>query len=235
MFDPSHINPRTHPKLTRRKIDELIVQGEGTRLEFKRYFSSPEKIAKELIAFANTKGGIILFGVDDDGSVYGLHSEKSELEEIEHTSDFLCEPPISVEWQVVQWSNGKDIIAVIVSESDTKPHTLVEYEKSGKRAVTINPIGYVRVGDKSMPASREVMKVMQSRQRDAPPLRIAIGFNEKELFEYLEENGRVTVDEFADLVNISRRRASKIIVDLVRAGTLLLHTVETKQFFTLAE
>lgn len=234
MFDPSHINLRTHPKLTRRKIDELIIQGEGARLEFKRYFSSPEKIAKELIAFANTKGGIILFGVDDDGSVYGLHSEKSELEEIEHTSDFLCEPPIPVEWQVVQWSNGKDIIAVMVSESDTKPHTLVEYEKSGKRANT-TPVGYVRVRDKSMPASREVMKVMQSMQRDSPPLRIAIGFNEKELFEYLEEHGRVTVDEFADLVNISRRRASKIIVDLVRAGTLLLHTVETKQFFTLTE
>ena len=222
-------------KITRRDVMDLLAKGEGLQVEFKRHFSSPEKIAKEMIAFANTKGGTILFGVDDDGSVYGLHSEKSELSEIEHTSQFLCDPPIDVICDVIPWSGQKDIIAVTVPLSENKPHTLVEFDSSGKRILNGARIGFVRVRDKSLQASKEVMKVMQSGQKDAPPLKIAIGFNEKALFEYLEENERISVGEFADLVNISRRRASKILVDLVRAGTLLLHTIETKEFFTLAE
>ena len=79
-------------RVSRKDAMALIAEGEGLRIEFKRHFSSPEKIAKEMIAFANTKGGTILFGVDDDGSVFGLQSEKSELSEIEHTSQFLCDP-----------------------------------------------------------------------------------------------------------------------------------------------
>ncbi len=222
-------------KVTRREVMALIREGEGLLVEFKRHFSSPEKIAKEMIAFANTKGGTILFGVDDDGSVYGLQSEKSEISEIEHTSQFLCDPPINVFCDIIPWSGKKDVIAVTVNASADKPHTLVEYDAAGKRVVNGSRIGFIRVRDKSMQASKEVMQVMRSKQEGAAPLRIAIGHNEKILFEYLEENGRITVMDFANLVNISRRRASKILVDLVRAGTLLLHTVETAEFFTLRD
>jgi predicted HTH transcriptional regulator len=222
-------------RVTRKEAMALIAEGEGLRIEFKRHFSTPEKIAKEMIAFANTKGGTILFGVGDNGDIIGLHSEKSEITEIEHTSRFLCDPPIEVRCDIIPLNGHKDIIAVTVPQSDEKPHTLVEYDSSGKRILNGERTGFIRVQDKSMQASKEVMKVMRAAQPDAPPLRIAIGYNERVLFEYLEENGKITVMEFADLVNISRRRASKILVDLVRAGTLLLHTVETPEFFSLAE
>ena len=222
-------------KLTRKDVVFMINDGEGLRVEFKRHFSSPEKIAKEMIAFANTKGGTILFGVDDDGTVVGLHSEKSELTEIEHTSKFLCEPPIEFRADVIPWSGSKDVIAVRVFPSSNKPHTLVEYDVSGKRVAGGTRIGFVRVQDKSMQASEEVMGVLRSNRTDAPALRIAIGHNERVLFDYLKQYERITVAEFGDLVNISRRRASKILVDLVRARTLFLHTVEAAEFFTLAE
>jgi predicted HTH transcriptional regulator len=83
-------------------------------------------------------------------------------------------------------------------------------------------------------ASKEVKKVMEGTHPDAPPLKLTIGHNERALFDFLEENERITVPEFADLVNISTRRASKILVSLVRSGTLLLHTFEKREFFTLA-
>ena len=38
------------------ELFKLIEEGEGGKIEFKRKFSTPEKIAKEMIAFANTKG-----------------------------------------------------------------------------------------------------------------------------------------------------------------------------------
>lgn len=238
MFDHTlgrPVIPLPPKRLTRRKIEEMIDEGESTTIEFKRHFSSPDRIAKEIIAFANTKGGTILFGVDDDGTIVGIDSEKSEVAEIEHTCEYLCDPPINADIQVVQCGGRLEVVAVVIAESKDKPHTLVEYDVRGKRVEHGPSVGYVRVKDRSMQASREVMNVMKSRRPDAPPLRIAIGHNERALFEYLEKHERVTVEEFAHMVNISRRRASKIMVDLVRAGTLLIHTVETTEFFTLAE
>jgi predicted HTH transcriptional regulator len=72
----------------------LIEEGEGFEVEFKRKVSTPEKIARALIAFANTRGGYILFGVDDDGSIIGVESEKSEVDLIRHAGAFLCSPEI---------------------------------------------------------------------------------------------------------------------------------------------
>ncbi|HEY3876786.1 MAG TPA: ATP-binding protein, partial [Candidatus Kapabacteria bacterium] len=47
--------------IRRHELYDLIDSGEGPDVEFKRQFSSPEKIAREMIAFANTRGGYILF------------------------------------------------------------------------------------------------------------------------------------------------------------------------------
>jgi len=221
-------------RVSRREVHNYLIDGEGLTVEFKRQFTSPEKIAKEMIALANTKGGVILFGVNDDGSVVGVESEKSELSEIEHTAQFLVEPPLEIRCDVVRWDGQNDVVVVTIPESTNKPHGLVEYDASGKRINAQYYNGFVRVADKSVQASSEVMKVMRSKRPDAPPLRIAIGYNEKRLFEYLHSNERVTVGEFANLINISRRRASKILVDLVRAGTILLHTNETTDYYTLA-
>ena len=69
---------------------------------------------------------------------------------------------------------------------------------------------------------------------DEPPLTVAIGRNEKRLFEHLERNERITLREFGRLVNISDRRASRILVSLVRAGVIRIHTHEKEEFFTLA-
>ena len=54
------------------ELKRLALEGEGLQLEFKRKASHPEKIVRELIAFANTEGGTLLIGVDDDGSIPGL-------------------------------------------------------------------------------------------------------------------------------------------------------------------
>jgi len=228
------VRKTSHP-IKRHELFDLIESGEGLEIEFKRQFSSPEKIAREMIAFANTKGGHILFGVDDDGSIVGVRSEKSEIDEIEHAAQFLCEPPIQMQSETVHAGGGKYLVVIHVPESANKPHMLVEFDASGRKAKDQAGTGFVRVGEHSVQASKESMKVMRGQHVDAPPLRLSIGHNEKALLSYLTENGKITVSQFADLVNISRRRASKILVGLVRAGTLLLHTFEKTEFFTLAE
>ena len=211
------------------ELKALISEGENFKIEFKRQFSSIEKIAKELIAFANTKGGMILFGVDDDGTIYGVESEKSEIDLIYEAAREYCEPPIDPIVQVIEL-NRKDVVVAIVEESRTKPHRLQDYRSTLSREARV----YIRVHDKSVIASREVVKIMESESPDSEPLSIIIGENERRLFKYLEDNDRITVKEYAKLVNISERRASRILVNLVRAGVIRIHTEERFEYFTSA-
>ncbi|KAB2850425.1 MAG: ATP-binding protein, partial [Ignavibacterium sp.] len=75
-----------------RELLDLIEEGENIQCEFKREFSTPEKIARGLMAFANTKGGFMLFGVDDDKKIVGVESEKETAELVVNTAKNLCEP-----------------------------------------------------------------------------------------------------------------------------------------------
>ena len=61
---------------------------------------------------------------------------------------------------------------------------------------------------------------------------IYIGEAEKRLFSYLEAKERITVKEYAKLVNISKRRAERKLITLVRAGVLQIHNDSHNDYFT---
>jgi predicted HTH transcriptional regulator len=215
--------------MNRKELEALLEEGEGFQLEFKRKVSSPGKIARALVGFANTKGGMLLFGVDDDKTIVGVESEKTEVEMIQAAGRYYCDPPIEPVIEIVSY-RGKDIIAVTVEESRDKPHSLVGdgLGENGETKVLI------RVKDKTVIASKEVVKILQAENPEAPPLRISIGDTERRLFNFLDEHERITVKQFGKLVNISDRRASRILIGLVRAGVLRIHTHEKEDFYTMA-
>ncbi|TLY32291.1 MAG: ATP-binding protein [Ignavibacteria bacterium] len=211
-------------------VNRLIDEGEGFTIEFKRRISSPEKIARTIISFANTKGGTILFGVDDDGSIAGVESEKSEIELIELAGRDCCDPPIRPGITIVPF-DGRDVIVCRIEESRNKPHYFLgEHDRTNGENTRV----YIRTNDKTVMASREVVRILENENVDAPPLKLAIGENERRLFQHLEQHDRITLREFGRLVNISDRRASRILVGLVRAGVIRIHTHEREEFFTLA-
>lgn len=208
-------------------IFTLIEDGESETVEFKRKFSTSPKIAKEMIAFANTKGGCILFGVDDDKSISGVESEKSELDLIDTAARFYCEPEIKYTTEIIPFKT-KDVVAIIIPESNKKPHKLVEEgDKQSSRV-------YVRYKDKSIIASKETASILKFSNFNNSPLVINLGDTEKILLKYLEENDNISVKEFKKLANISERRAGRTLVNLVRAGVLRHHRLNGKEFFTNA-
>ncbi len=216
--------------MDKKEFQLLLEEGEGTQLEFKRKVTNPGKIARALIGFANTKGGTILFGIDDDKTIVGVESEKSEVEMVETAARFYCEPPIEPIIEILSY-RGKDILAVTVEESREKPHSLVtDSNGDGDHQTKV----LIRVKDKTVVASKEVVKILRSESPDAPPLTISIGDTERRLFDYLDQNERITVKQFGKLVNISNRRASRILIQLVRAGVLRIHTHEKEDFYTMA-
>lgn len=58
--------------MTRLELLELIKNGENSGVEFKRDTIENYQLTKELVAFANLRGGKLLLGVDDDGGIVGL-------------------------------------------------------------------------------------------------------------------------------------------------------------------
>jgi predicted HTH transcriptional regulator len=210
-------------------LNELIENGENSKVEFKRKFSEPEKIAKEMIAFANTKGGRILFGVDDDKYVYGVESEKGEIELIDMAAKFFCEPEIKYSPEIIHIYR-KDVIIIDIPESRTKPHRLIENGKEESDSYRV----YIRFNDKSVLASKETIRVLKKSNPDSPPQIINLEEKERALLDYLSKNERITMREFKEMMNISNRRASRILVNLVRANLIRQHSLEKEDFFTIS-
>ncbi|MDQ3020425.1 MAG: ATP-binding protein [Bacteroidota bacterium] len=208
------------------ELNELIENGENDTVEFKRKFSSPEKIAKEMIAFANSKGGKILFGIDDDKSIKGVESEKGELELISTAAKFYCEPEVEFTTDIMLLRN-KDIVVVNIEPSKKKPHRLISDDDKNEMKV------YVRFNDKSVLASKETVKILSNSNDDSPPVKIFIGEIEKALFDFLNQNEKITVKGFKRLVNISERRASRTLVNLVKAKVIRHHFFGNEEYFTL--
>ena len=212
------------------ELNEIIENGENSTVEFKRKYSTAEKIAKELIAFANTKGGKIIFGVDDDKRVIGVESEKGELELIDTAAKFYCSPEVKFSYEILHIYR-KDVIVVNIPESRTKPHSLIEENNNADGA---QPKVYIRVKDKSVLASKETIRVMKRSNPDSPPLIVQLGDKEKYLLTYLSEHERITVDVLRKQLNLSERRASRMLVNLVRAGLILLHNLDKEDYYTLS-
>lgn len=211
------------------ELNEIIENGENQQVEFKRKFTEPDKIAKEMIAFANSRGGKLIFGVDDDRTVVGVESEKGEIEYIDLAARHFCEPAIAYKTDILHIYK-KDVIVVNIPESLSKPHSLIEDGKSRDNMQKV----YIRVDDKSVLASKETIKVLKNSSPEAPPMIFGLGEKEKELLEYLRINKRITVKELKEMFNISKRRASRMLINLVRADLVRLHNFEKEDFYTLA-
>ncbi|MCS7229941.1 MAG: ATP-binding protein [Candidatus Kryptonium sp.] len=206
------------------QLNNILFEGEGLTVEFKRKVSSPEKIARAMIAFANTHGGVLIFGIDDDGSVIGVNSEKEEIDLIFTAAREHCYPPIEPKIEIFELE-GKDVIVVTIEKSEEKPHYLISSNGDAGKV-------FIRLGSQNVIASDEMIKLLKSESEEKP-LRISIGEKERRLLNYLDNFGKITVKEFSKLVKISEEEASDILVNLVRAGILKINISETGDYFTL--
>lgn len=203
-------------------IKQLIFQGEGVNVDFKRTIKSYEKIAKTLVAFANNKGGKLLVGIEDDGTVKGVKSEEEEKFMLTKAAHIYCKPALEPIFQEV-YMDGKVVLVAEIEESNLKPH--YSLGEDNKWWV------YIRVKDKSLLASKIVVDVLKGENREEGIL-IEYSSKEKGLLEYLDLNERITAKEYGKIMNLSRRRAQRILVNLVLSGVIRLHTTEKEEFYT---
>ncbi len=204
-------------------LRNLIQTGEGTYLEFKKTTPSPDKIAREIAAFANTGGGTILIGVDDYKNVTGI-SGYFEEEYVLHKAAYShCVPAVPIQIELVHYGQH-DVMVVRVPESDKKPI----YNKGKKKRLV-----FVREADESILVSDEQVQILKYKNSENG-VTFEYGKNEQMLFRFLNEYGEITVLRFSQVANITSFRASKILVNLVSAGILNLFRRSDTDYYSFA-
>jgi len=97
------------------QVDLLVREGEGLSVEFKERYTP--RIAEDIVAFANAKGGTVLLGVRDDGVVVGerlTNDMKAKVISLARN----CGPSLSV----VASQVGR-IVTISVPEGTDKPYS----------------------------------------------------------------------------------------------------------------
>ncbi|HCR49452.1 MAG TPA: ATP-binding protein, partial [Bacteroidetes bacterium] len=116
--------------MTVQALQRLIQIGEGLHIEFKKKIPEPERIAKEIIALANTKGGKILVGIEDDGTVCGVRDADEETFALKQAMVRHISPEVEHDIEVVPVSRKKDVLVLSIPNSHKKPHFLISDRKS---------------------------------------------------------------------------------------------------------
>ncbi len=211
---------------------DIIGKGETRHTEFKRLVHSPVKIAKSITAFANTEGGIILIGVDDDKRITGIHSEKEMLEMVHDAIKLHIEPDVRIETEVIEYKK-RLVLMVIVPESDDKPHYHISSALNGDtlKYEEIRKV-YLREDSHNKVASPDKVCLMKSA---GDPLKLSFGTNEKMLLGYLEKHSTITAQEFSTLAGIPIQKAMRTLIDLVRSGAIILCTKGQKSYYCLQD
>jgi predicted HTH transcriptional regulator len=208
-----------------RDLGQLAAMGEGLTLEFKRKVPRPHRLAKEVIALANTAGGYVLIGVDDDGTVTGLRDAYEEQYALAQAVNAHISPPVRLAVERVEVSRKRDALVVRVPRSDRRPHFLVEDAQTGRGAA------YVRVDSMSVEASPEAVALMREQ---AGSVSFTFGDEEQRLMRYLETYGRITVRQYATLAGRDVDAASHALVMLTRAQVLHHHVGAGEDYFSIA-
>lgn len=125
---------------------------EGSQVEFKREYTS--ELKKEVVAFANSIGGEIFIGVDDDGEVLGvLDPDKIMLQITSMLKDSIKPDIILLTSCTLETIEDKYIIRLAVNQGVHKPYYI------GEKG--LKPTGvYIRHGSASIPASNDAIRRM---------------------------------------------------------------------------
>lgn len=185
-------------------IQDLIKQGENQFQDFKFVINDSKKIARSLVAFANTNGGRLLIGVKDNGNITGVKTEE-EFHMIEAAAQLYCKPEIFFkrkDWIVEK----KKVLEIIIPESKTKPHlTKTEEDKW---------LAFIRVNDENMLANVVMMQVWK-KKKSIKGVKIQYTEPENFLLSYLNQNDYISLKQFYKQANISRYRAINILSDFI--------------------
>lgn len=141
-----YITNQPAPQTSRTELLRLIRGGEDTYLELKVKLSNPDRIAKGIVALANTDGGTMIFGVTDQLRVEGVRNAEGVMEELARICREEIFPPLLPLLDCISYDNGRRIVVLDI-EGKRRPYRT----RDGRF--------YLRFGAEKREVSREDLSV----------------------------------------------------------------------------
>jgi predicted HTH transcriptional regulator len=167
----------------------LLEQGEGPSVEFEKVIPSEEDIARDMVAFANTGGGKIVFGLDDKNKhLIGVEVDPNFEDWIKQIAKTRSVPGLNPSVDVIDKA-GKKIVVISVPEGDDRPYRSDE-------------ICYIRDGNLSRPAK-------ETEEQDLINPWSGKGLNKRQIraMQMVIEHGSITNREYREAFNVSHKTA----------------------------
>lgn len=206
------------------KLISLINEGEHQQQDFKFCINDSRKIARSLVAFANTDGGRLLIGVKDNGLIVGVQSEE-EYYMVESAARIYSNPPIP--FTTRQWhAEGKTVLQITIEPSKQRPH----YAKDEKGKW----LAYIRYKDEDRLANK-VMTDVWKKEKQPQGILVQLDDAQKFLFDYLENNSFITVSAFARKGCLPYRKAEQLLSDFIVLGIIQPFFGENNMLYRLSQ
>ncbi len=203
--------------MTIQELKILVEKGEHQTMEFKKKIAHPEKVVKEMVAFANSQGGILIVGADDDGTLSGQRFIEEEVFTLDNAIQKYIRPRLVYTSEIVALNAKKGLAIYQIPSGQRKPYHVIDGDKHKK--------AYFRVQDRSIQASKELVEIIR-RDKSDKGWKFQYGDKEQKLMQYLNAHGYITLAEFRKIASINRFKASNTLVRLVLANVLRIEPKE---------
>lgn len=205
-------------------LSEALKQPEGKTLEFKRDLSSPEKVLRTIVAFANTAGGRVVLGVDDRSrSVPGIAEPLKCEERLASLISDSIEPRLVPDLAILPWRQAY-LVAVEVDPGANRPYHLA---REGSARGT-----YVRVGSTNRRAdhalTEEIRRQAQGESFDEQPTTDTVAAVDVAYAKRLFQPVRPLTDTDLDALRITTAAGRKRVV--TNGGILVFGTHRLQRF-----
>ena len=132
--------------MTQSELLALLANGENSGVEFKGDQERPERLAKEIVALANFRGGKLILGVEDDGTITGIRRNDLEQWLMDAVFGRKVHPMILPFYEEVRVDDERRVAVVTVTQGVAKPYVV---RHNNREEI------YIRVGSTSQHATRE--------------------------------------------------------------------------------
>lgn len=194
-------------------LKRWIEEGEGVQLDFKTSITAPHKIAKNLVSFANCRGGKLVIGVEDKGHFIGVDVDQERFE-LNKAATKFCRP--AVQWNEEKIEHqGKFALIIEVPESNQKPHYAINKKQTAEKL-------YVRIADSCVVPPLVIQKMMEKGELTFAYRTPAYRKTKNDLLEYLKTNTSIGIPKFAELQQLNENNAQRMLIDFLFEGVLKL-------------
>ena len=138
--------------MEKEELLRIIKNKENEEVEFKESFHSTQDISKAICAFANTNGGLLIIGVDNQGSIKGITEDPDKLQQKISAATHNVHPTPASSIKIVP-IEGKKTVVTTIQRTD------------GQSFYSLNGAIFVRVGSTNRRLEApEMVQFLQNRQ-----------------------------------------------------------------------